>query len=172
MKLVILGYMGVGKSIISSKLGSILNLKTIDLDSYIEKKESSSITDLFKNKGEIYFRIVENKYLKELLNLKEDLIIASGGGTPCYANNMEIINKNATSVYLKASIDFLYNRLIDEKKNRPLIKNIKTENLKEFIAKHLFERNNFYNKADKIIEINDIDINEIIKEVSNFIYFK
>ncbi len=165
MKVVILGYMGSGKSIIAKELASKNQQKLIDLDAYIEENEKTSIKEIFEKKGEIYFRKIENKYLKELLKSDENIIIAVGGGTPCYANNMELIKKNADSIYLKATISTLYDRLISEKEKRPLIKNIKDKDLKEFIAKHLFERNNFYNQADKTILVDDKNVAEIVMEI-------
>ena len=172
MKVVLVGYMASGKSIISKELGEKLGMEVIDLDDYITKKEKMSIPELFKNKGEIYFRTIENKYLKELLEQKEDFILASGGGTPCYANNMKWIKENATSVYLKASIPTIADRVIKEKETRPLIKAIKDTDLKEFIAKHLFERSEFYNQADFTLSVDNKSVNEIIKEIEAKVYSK
>ena len=94
MKIVLLGYMASGKSNIGKKLSKKLSMSFIDLDDYIIEKEKMTISDIFKAKGEIYFRLIENKYLKEILLEKKDFILSLGGGTPCYANNMEEINKN------------------------------------------------------------------------------
>lgn len=172
MKVVLVGYMASGKSIISKELGEKLGMEVIDLDDYITKKEKMSIPELFKNKGEIYFRTIENKYLKELLEQKEDFILATGGGTPCYANNMKWIKENATSVYLKASIPTIADRVIKEKETRPLIKEIKDTDLKEFIAKHLFERSEFYNQADFTLSVDNKSVNEIVKEIEAKVYSK
>jgi len=166
MKIVLLGYMASGKTIIASKLSEKLMIKHVDLDEYISKIENLSILEIFKLKGEITFRLLENKYLKELLTKKGDFIISVGGGTPCYANNMDIILKYSTSVFLKASIDTIYNRIINEKDKRPLVKNIDNDKLKEFIAKHLFERSQFYNKAEYINKVDDKSIIEIVNELS------
>jgi len=172
MKLVLIGYMASGKSLIARYLSDKLGVVYIDLDDYIVKKEGQTIKEIIKNKGEIYFRMVENKYLKEVLNKKNDFILATGGGTPCYANNMHLIKDKAKSVYLKASVNTLSERLLNESKNRPLLSNIKKEDLKEFIAKHLFERNNYYNKANKTITVDNKSVKDIINEITTIFYSK
>ncbi|MBT8316234.1 MAG: shikimate kinase [Lutibacter sp.] len=165
MKIVLLGYMASGKSTIGVILGKKLNIQFIDLDTFIEEKEQLSISEIFKQKGEIYFRKKEGEYLSELLDSENDLIISLGGGTPCYGNNMNKIQELSTSFYLNASINTIFERLKDEKTQRPLVTNIGEHNLKEYIAKHLFERNEFYKKATNSIDINDKSAFQIIEEI-------
>ncbi|HIP26829.1 MAG TPA: shikimate kinase [Flavobacteriaceae bacterium] len=165
MKIVLLGYMASGKTIIANKLSKKKGIKHIDLDAYIEKKEKKSIIKIFKDKGEIYFRIKENFYLNQILHSKDNFILSVGGGTPCYANNMELILKYSKSVFLKANIETIYSRLIIEKEKRPLIKDIQNDNLKEYIAKHLFERSHFYNKSKIQIDVNNKSIEQITEDV-------
>ena len=169
MQLILLGYMGSGKTTISKLLADKLEIKAIDLDDYISEKENNSIGDIFKSKGEIYFRLKENEYLSELLNSNKSFVLALGGGTPCYANNMDLIVKKATSVYLKGNLNTLYKRLHNEKASRPLISDLSDEKLKEFIAKHLFERAPFYEQADHVISIDDKTIDQIVDEISKSI---
>lgn len=166
MKFVFVGYMASGKSIIASTLSSVLGVLYIDLDTYIEDKEKKSIAEIFESKGEIYFRLIESTYLNELLSSNEKFILSVGGGTPCYANNMELIKKHATSFYLKASITTIYERLLHEKAKRPLVSNISNYDLKEFIAKHLFERNTFYNLANYTIVVDDKSVVDIVTEIN------
>jgi len=165
MKIVLLGYMASGKSAVGKALAQKKSMQFIDLDDFIEKKENLSIPEIFENKGEIYFRIKEGDYLLELLNSEKDMIISLGGGTPCYGNNLDFIKNNSFSIYLKASIDTIFNRLRDETSQRPLVSTIGKKNLKEYIAKHLFERNPFYEKADTTIAVNDKEISEIVEEL-------
>lgn len=165
MKIILLGYMASGKSVIAKELAKKMNLKSIDLDHYIEEKEKIKINEIFKKHGEIKFRMLENNYLKEILEAETDLIIAVGGGTPCYANNMDLIVNGEVSIYLNASIETLFQRLIKDKSNRPLVSEIPTEKLKEFIAKHLFERNVFYNRALSKIKVDHKSIDEIVEEI-------
>lgn len=165
MKLVLLGYMASGKSAIGKVLATNLKIDFIDLDSYIEEKENLEISEIFQKKGEIYFRKKESEYLNEVLNLKKNLVISLGGGTPCYANNIEVIKEESTSFYLKASIQTIFERLKNETAQRPLVAALGIENLTEYIAKHLFERGIFYKQADKTIIVDDKSITEITNEI-------
>lgn len=168
MIVVLIGYMASGKSTIGEVLAHKLKYDFIDLDAYIETAEQSTINTIFKEKGEIYFRRLETAYLKDLLHHKVDVVLSLGGGTPCYGNNMKIIlnAKHVTSIYLKASIPTLVERLKNEKSKRPLIAHIKTDALLlEFIGKHLFERNAYYSQAQKIISTDNKDITEITEEI-------
>ncbi|QTE23241.1 shikimate kinase [Polaribacter cellanae] len=166
MKIVLLGYMASGKSTIGKKLAKKLYLNFIDLDNYISEKEKMSISEIFKTKGEIYFRTIEHKYLKEILNSDEKFVLSLGGGTPCYANNMEVIlNTNVKSVYIKASINTLVERLVKEKRERPLVANLENEKITEFVAKHLFERRFFYEQANYSIITDGKEVSEIVTEL-------
>ena len=169
-KVVLIGYMGSGKSVVSQKLSEIINFSAIELDEFIEKKCEMSVKNIFETKGELFFRKIEHQLFLELLESEKNLIISTGGGTPCYYNNHELLqNKNVISFYLKASIETLYNRLILEKENRPLIANLKQNEIKEFIAKHLFDRSYFYNQATHKITIDSKNITEIALEISNLL---
>lgn len=166
MKIVLLGYMGSGKSTIGKYLSTKMNTPFIDLDSYIEEKEKMSISQLFDTKGEIYFRKQEGIYLKEILDSKSDYILALGGGTPCYGINMQYIqNSKAISFYLKCSIPFLVNRLKEGKRNRPLISNLNEEQLLEYIGKHLFERAPFYEQSNFKVVIDNKSIEEVYCDI-------
>jgi shikimate kinase len=167
MKIVLLGYMASGKSTIGSALSDTLFSPFIDLDNYIENKEKKSIRNIFKDKGEIYFRSIEHKYLKEILSSQESFVLSLGGGTPCYADNMNLIKiSGATSFYLHATIKILSDRLIKEKSNRPLMAALENEKIPEFVAKHLFERRSFYEQATTIFKTDAKSTSEIVKELS------
>ncbi len=153
MKVVLLGYMASGKTIIANKLSGFLRIKHIDLDVYIEEKEGMSVSEIFSKKGEIYFRKIESIYLKEILLSKEKFVLSVGGGTPCYANNMNLIKEYSKSFYLKATAAVLYTHLKTEKEKRPLVSLFNDDELEKFIAKHLFERNFFYLQADYSVEV-------------------
>lgn len=148
MKIVLMGYMASGKSTVGRLLASQLGVQFIDLDDYIEASEKKSIKTIFSEKGEIFFRKLEHKMLLEVLEKEESLVLSTGGGTPCYANNIEmILEKSDCSVYLGMTIPQLVSRISKEKEHRPLVKNIPDEDLPEFIGKHLFERIPFYSQA-------------------------
>lgn len=163
MKIVLLGYMGSGKSVVGKILSKEMKISFIDLDNYIEKKENKTIKEIFKTKGEIYFRKIEKKYLKEVMFLDIKAVISLGGGTPCFGNNMEVILKNGVSFYLKASAKTLAERLRAETVRRPLLSTIRI-NIAEYIAKHLFERSVFYEKANYTIDAEKTP-NQVVEQI-------
>ncbi len=168
MKIILLGYMASGKSTVGKLLAQAINFKFLDLDDYIESKEGVSISKIFEAKEEIYFRKAEHKYLKEILSEKEKFIISLGGGTPCYAGNMELIKsaEKAISIYLKASVKELASRLVNEKSKRPLVARFNSEEeLTEFVGKHLFERNHFYNQSDHKIIVDAKSKEKIVEDL-------
>jgi len=169
MKIVLLGYMACGKSAVGKELAKSNDFRFIDLDDFIEENERLTISEIFDKKGEIYFRKVEAEYLSEILNIKENSIISLGGGTPCYGNNMKLIQENSKSFYLKASVNTIFERLRGETAKRPLVKAIGVANLQEYIAKHLFERASFYEKAHHTVSVNEISIAEISKKINDLL---
>lgn len=172
MKIILLGYMASGKSTIGRLISKEIKIPFIDLDAFIEEQEGKNIATIFKEEGEIYFRLKEHEYLKELLSKEDDFILSLGGGTPCYAKNMELIlaDKNSTSVYLKTNIKTLVDRLKKSKTKRPLVANLNDNDLTEFVAKHLFERSFFYEKATVKINTSNKPIKEIITELSKLLF--
>jgi|TARA_R110000796_G_scaffold52363_3_gene123362 shikimate kinase len=162
--------MGSGKTTIGKLLANKLKISFLDLDEVIEQGLEDSISNIFNGKGEIFFRKKEHEYLIDVLSKKEQLILSTGGGTPCYSGNMETMLTLADHVfYLKVSIPGLVKRLLLEKEHRPLIKNIDNGDLPEFIGKHLFERNNFYLKANHIIECDDKDPETLVAEIQELL---
>ena len=167
MKIILLGYMGSGKSTIGQTLANELNLSFVDLDHAIEKEIGMSIRDFFEASGELKFRRLENDVLEKVILENSSMILSTGGGTPCYGNNLELM-KSALKTkvfYLKASIKTLSERLVSEKDTRPLIQAIGEEDLQEFIGKHLFERSNFYLQAHHVIDIDQKSVKTIAKEI-------
>jgi shikimate kinase len=165
-KVILVGYMGVGKSTIAKLLSQKLNCKWVDLDKVIEEKTNLSITEIFSQKGEIYFRKIEHEVFKNILENNEQLIISTGGGTPCYANNHLLLNGDeVVSIYLQASIAVIFERLKEAKSERPLVANQTEENLKEFIAKNLFDRSYFYNQATFKINVDTKTPEKITDEI-------
>jgi shikimate kinase len=165
-KIILLGYMGCGKSTIANSLSKSINIPFVDLDKYIEEKTKFSISEIFQQHGEIYFRKLEHQSFVELLNLTEPIIIGLGGGTPCYANNHELLKRDdVLSVYLKASIETLFNRLSLNKSKRPLIADKDDDEMREFIGIHLFERSFFYNQAQHIVSVDDKTIEQTVSDI-------
>ena len=165
--IVLIGYMGSGKSSVAKALSSKLKTNHIDLDQFIQSSEGISISNIFKKKGEINFRKTEREYLENILKSKKYSIISLGGGTPCYFDNIEFINKfSNNTIFLKTSIYELTERLFIEKDDRPIISHLKSKkNLNDFIAKHLFERSKFYNKSKIVIDTDKKGIEEIVGEL-------
>ena len=167
MKIILLGYMGSGKTTVGIQLAKKLFLNFTDLDEFIEEKEQKSIKEIFEQKGEIYFRKIEHKYLKQFIKENESFVLSLGGGTPCYAGNLDLIlkDKKSLSFYLRGSIPTLFKRLSENKFKRPLISDLSDDQLTEYIAKHLFERSLFYDKATHKISIDNKEIQEIVTEI-------
>lgn len=159
------GYMGSGKSHISKILSEKLGFQLMDLDKEIMKKNRQTVAEIFAEKGEIYFRKQERETLEVILATQENTVLSLGGGTPAYYNNMEVINQNSISIYLRANIGTLSERLSKQKARRPLIANIPDDDLPEFIAKHLFERNPYYTKCQFTVATDNKEPNEIVEEV-------
>jgi shikimate kinase len=160
--------MGSGKSYVGKLLAEVLNYKFIDLDLFIEKKEGDKISEIFQKKGEIYFRKIETLYLKEILSENNKLILATGGGTPCYGLNNDLLNKteNTTTIYLKTSVNELVKRLFLEKTKRPLIEHLKTAALLEdYVRKHLFERSFYYNQSKSSITTDNKSGAQLVEEI-------
>lgn len=166
-RIILMGYMGSGKSYFGKALAQHLNLNFIDIDKHIEQREKLSISNLFEQKGEVYFRKVETRYLQEVLNDYQYDIIALGGGTPCYGVNLEIIKStdNMQTVYLQKSVLELSKTLYNEKSTRPMIAHFSNEeDFIEYISKHLFERQYYYLQAAHKINLSNVDSNEDVIE--------
>ena len=162
----LIGFMGVGKTTIAKLLANKLKLPFFDTDQIIEQQEKRRIAEIFKKKGELYFRLLETELLKQY-NRKG--IVACGGGLAIHNNNMELINSKGISIYLKASSNHLYNQLKDDKKNRPLIANTTNEELKLYIKKELKNRSPFYELAQHTILVDGKNKAEILREVNSLI---
>ena len=167
MNIVLLGYMGCGKTTIGKIISKITGKRFIDLDLYIESITNQTISDLFLLKGEIYFRKIESECLKLLMSKYDNIILSLGGGTPCYSNNIDLI-KNSNSFFLKHSIKVLSKRLINNKLYRPILQDVNNlDSMSDYIAKHLFERNYYYNQASNVIQCDFKDKEEIANEIVN-----
>jgi len=165
-KIIMLGYMGCGKTTIAQKLSSLIQIPYVDLDKYIELKSEMTINQIFETFGEVYFRKLEQDIFVQLLASPENQIIGLGGGTPCYANNHELLKgEGITSIYLKASVETLFSRLVYNKSKRPILANKTEAELKEFIAKHLFERSYYYNQAEYKVNVDDQSIDETVAAI-------
>ncbi|MCE3227658.1 MAG: shikimate kinase [Bacteroidetes bacterium] len=151
--------MGCGKSTHGKKIAGLLKMSFVDLDAYIQKKESKTVQFIFDNEGENEFRRLETKYLNEIVNEKKEQVISLGGGTVCYNDNLSLIKKNGVLIYIEMSPAALASRLEKSKQKRPLLKNVLSSELESFIEKKLQERNQFYKQAHIIVK--GIDLNHL-----------
>jgi len=168
MRIFLVGFMGSGKSSLGRKLAHRLGFSFIDLDKMIEEKEGRSISEIFENKGENSFREIEHECLKQTL-LVEDAVISTGGGTPCFFNNMDLINQNGISVYIKFNSGMLASRLSKDKGKRPLLKH--SDNKKDFqdhIEKLLSKREKYYLQSQLILD-KPKSTNDIIIVISEYL---
>lgn len=136
-----------------------------DLDEEIVKHEGKTINEIFEKSGEEYFRLLEKDVLHIITEYNDSFIMACGGGTPCYYNNIDYINKEGISVWLNASVDTLYQRLLEEKEKRPLLKNLTDEQLRGYIAKKFSDRKIFYEQASLIIDEAPVQIDKLIEKL-------
>ena len=154
--------MGCGKSTLGKKLAKNLDFNFIDLDDFIEDCEARTIQEIFKINGESYFRKLERFYLLKLVKNK-NTVIAVGGGTPCFFDNISQMNKNGLTIYINMPTKALVNRLKSSNKFRPLIEGMKEIELKDYINKTIREREVFYNKSHKIVNGINLSANELQK---------
>jgi len=154
--------MGSGKSHVGELLAQKLDFEFVDTDEMITQKTSLSIVELFKEKGEEYFRLMETEAVKELQS-KKRMVLSTGGGLPCFHNNIEKLKKLGVVIYLNVSVDTLINRLKNEISKRPLLKDKNDSEFKTYISSQLDNRKRFYEQADLFIDENET-IEEIIEK--------
>lgn len=163
----LIGYMGCGKSTMGRALSRTTGMKFIDLDNYIEGRYHQTVKEIFAQKGEEGFRTVERNMLHEVSDF-EDVIIACGGGTPCFYDNMEHMNSHGTTVWLNTSIEKLHTRLMRGRHKRPLIADKNDEELLQFIITALESRKPHYSKAQMTFSSDLLDtqsqIDDTVKE--------
>lgn len=162
MRIYLIGFMGCGKTSTGKRLAAKLNYNFIDMDDMLEKEYHISISDLFSKYDEEAFRMIEQKVLQKTFSF-HNTVISTGGGTPCYSNNMNAINDNGTSIYLRMSPKMIHSRLEDSKKPRPLIQNVPIKERLIYIEELLAKREEFYLQANHIIEAKEIDMMELFK---------
>ena len=162
MRIYLIGYMGCGKSTLGHLLASTLNLTFIDLDTFLEEKYFHTIPQIFEEEGESGFRKKEQKVLLEV-SAFDDVIVATGGGAPCFFNNMEVMNNTGLCIFLDVDTVSLVNRLIHAKVERPIIKGKSPEELNLFIEEMMLKRRPFYEKARYIIKGNEIKPEQVLE---------
>ena len=155
-RIILIGYMGSGKTTVGKALAKDTGMMFYDLDWYIESRMRKTVSQIFAERGEEGFRQIEHNMLHEVAEF-EDVIISCGGGTPCFFDNMDYLNQQGDVVYLKATPETLYKHLMMAKVERPLLKGKSPEELIAYITEHLQERAPFYEKARHTLDVNVLD---------------
>lgn len=159
----LIGFMGSGKSFAGRKLAEVLEIPCIDMDKHIETTENKSIQEIFEQKGEPYFRKLERDFLKTL-DPKDNLIISTGGGVPCFFDNMKVMNEKGITIYLNRSKEVVMRQLLKGIDKRPLLKGKSEEEIWDFYDKKLQERLPFYNQAQfHAKDLNYLEISQMLK---------
>ncbi len=171
-RIFLIGYMGAGKTTVGQDLAKRLGLSFIDLDHYLEARYHKTVSQIFSEKGEEEFRKLECKMLREVA-MFEDVLISTGGGLPCFYDNISFMNKNGTTIYLKVSAGELAKRVALTKHTRPVLKGRSGKELENFISKNLQERDPYYKQASIIFDaevmLTDNDVQEISKALGNIL---
>lgn len=168
-RIFLIGYMGAGKTTLGRALAKELDIQFIDLDSYIEKRLCKSVSQIFAENGEEGFRDIERRMLHEVGDF-ENVVISTGGGTPCFFDNIEYMNRQGATVFLDVPVERLFIRLKIARKKRPLIMEKKDDELRDFITEQLAKRMPYYSKAgQKFIADQLEDVKQIQASVKNFI---
>lgn len=161
-RIILIGYMGAGKTTVGKALAKELGIPFYDLDWYIENRRRKTVSEIFAEVGEEGFRQIEHNMLHEVAEF-EDVIISCGGGTPCFFDNIDYMNEQGQVVYLKASPEVLYKHLLMGKGERPLLKGKSEEELITFIREQLEKREPYYNKARYTVDVSLMDNYDKIK---------
>ncbi|MBX7225514.1 MAG: shikimate kinase [Chitinophagales bacterium] len=160
MLIFLVGFMGCGKSYTGKSLAQMLDYSFVDMDKYIEEQEKMSIPEIFERHGEMYFRALEKKYIEEVAE-NQRLVIATGGGAPCFFNNMDIMNSKGITIYLNRNKERALQQLLKGKHKRPLLKGMTDEEVSTFYDMKLAERSRYYEQAK--IKAGDMYAEDLVK---------
>ena len=160
IRVVLIGFMGSGKSTLGKRLAKRLNVTFIDSDAEIENRYGKSIGDIFTQKGESYFREIESNFIDSMKE-EEGFVLATGGGMPCFGKNMLKLKALGTTIYLERSAKELAHRLINAKSKRPLLEGLSEDELLKFIEDRLHQREEIYRSADVILPREDQNVDAI-----------
>jgi shikimate kinase len=162
MKIFLIGFMGCGKTHWGRQLGQKLQIPFFDLDEKIVEQEGRSVSQIFEEDGEEYFRMLEKEILYMLTDGHETFVMATGGGTPCFYNNIDYLKQRGTVVWLNCPVECLYQRLVREKEQRPLLRKISDSELKSYIVRKFSNRKIFYQQAGVIIQEDSLTLDKLV----------
>jgi Shikimate kinase len=164
-KIYLVGYMGAGKSALAKRLAAKIGWSVIDLDVLFEERYCISISDFFEKYNESLFRKIESKILYSTKDMS-NVVVATGGGTPCFNDNMDWMNQNGMTVFVYTSSESVAYRVKKSKKKRPLLKGLNDEELLDYIRKHYSERMPYYMKAQLTIKGENCKIDDLINLIN------
>lgn len=171
MKLFLVGYMGSGKSTLGRRLAEVMGLKHLDLDDYLEKSESRTIPEIFEGEGEAGFRGIERRCLQEIIDSQDEVVISTGGGTPCFYDNMQKMNEAGLTIYLRMDVKSLVFRLENSKQDRPLLRGKDLNEMDAYVRQHLEERKHYYEEAVISVDgmgLSDKRLEQLVEAIVNY----
>lgn len=163
MKIYLIGFMGSGKTHWGKLLSEKLGILFFDLDVQVAEHTGKSIPEIFASEGEEQFRLIEKDILHIITESHGSFVLSSGGGTPCYFNNIDYMKQAGTVIWINTPLETLYKRLVEEKQNRPLIKDLTDEQLNSFIQKKFSDRRIYYEQADVSVEEDPVHLDKLIE---------
>ncbi len=165
MKIYLIGFMGSGKTHWGRLLSEKLGVRFFDLDEEIVEQAGKPITEIFATTGEEHFRMLEKDILRHISDKHESFIMACGGGTPCYFNNIEFMNQAGTSVWINTPVETLFSRLVNQKSKRPLIRDLSDDQLRGFISKKFSDRRMYYEQAELVVDEEPVELDKLIETI-------
>jgi shikimate kinase len=165
MKIFLVGFMACGKTHWGKLLSEKLQIPFVDLDEKIVEHEGKEITEIFAELGEEYFRMLEKEVLHLLAESHDSFIMACGGGTPCFFNNIDYMKRQGTVIWLNCTIETILKRLVKEKDSRPLVKSIPDDKLRGQIIRKLSDRKIFYQQANVIVHEDDLKLEQLVDKI-------
>ena len=166
-RIFLIGFMGCGKTHWGRLLSQHLHIPFFDLDEKVVEKEGKSINEIFAQHGEEYFRLMEKETLYMLTESHDDFVLACGGGTPCYFNNIDYMKRSGKTVWINCSVNCLHSRLMKEKDHRPLIKDLTSDQLRSYIVKKFGDRRIYYQQAAVILNEDELTLEMLLDKITS-----
>lgn len=165
MKIFLIGFMGSGKTHWGRLLSQKLSIPFFDLDEQVAGHAGKSIPEIFQAEGEEHFRLMEKEVLHIITESHDSFVMACGGGSPCYFNNIDYMNQSGTTVWINTPLETLFDRLVKEKEKRPLIKTLSDEQLHSFISKKFADRKIYYEQANIMVDEEPVELEKLIQKI-------
>jgi shikimate kinase len=165
MRIFLIGFMGSGKTHWGRLLSQKLGIPFFDLDEQVTEHAGKSIPEIFDSEGEEQFRLKEKDVLHIITESHESFVMACGGGSPCYFNNIEYMNQAGCTVWINTPLDVLFDRLVKEKAQRPLIRDLSDEQLRNFIYKKFSDRRIYYEQAGMAVDEEPVQLDALINKI-------